>query len=97
MVLLFTYTLTNLQCDTRREKMGALYSAVSDLLAVISRAYLRFLFVYNGMYMYNPSSSVVHVQCTYGTYSTCECRLPKQGKATNLNPLLQKEKRLLSA
>ena len=31
-------------CDARRrEKVGALYSAVSDLLAVISRAYPQFL------------------------------------------------------
>ena len=30
-------------CDTRREKVGALYCVVSGLLAVISRAYPQFL------------------------------------------------------
>ena len=42
-VYIFTYELIP-PCDARRrEKVGALYSAVSGLLDVISRAYPQFL------------------------------------------------------
>ena len=55
-------------CDTRREKVGALYSTVSDLLAAISRAYPQYLSPEpRNIY---PGSSVVIVVLNKEIHST---------------------------